>query len=403
LVKAGTSEARAYLGLAKIYWAQSYYQHGKLMFDKAHERDPDDPEIRKHWLFTLTGKEMADELKRSLASDNNDEEDEREHLHVGLELDEGMLASRSRCKLVSTATDAKIHMERLMYGATYVRGAGLKVQVNNVGAKLLLDSGSSGILLSRKVAEKAGIHSLAETDLHGIGDKGTVKSFIGMADSIKIGPLEFQGCHVEVVERNSVVDDDGLIGSDVFSHFLVNINLPDYLLELSALPPMPPATAAEKALVEKYPKIARFRDGFVPPELKNFTPVYRFGHLLLIPTRINELPAKLFIIDTGAFSDTISPEAAREVTKVRGDDNFKVKGINGAVKNVFTADELTLTFSHFRQPARDMIAFDTSKMMPATDPEIAGGLGFAMLYQMQIKIDYRDGLVDFIYEPNRIH
>jgi len=208
---------------------------------------------------------------------------------------------------------------------------------------------------------------------------------------------------VEAVERNSVVDDDGLIGSDVFSHFLVNINFPDYQLELTPLPPLPPPTANEKALVEKYPKIARFRDGFVPPEFRDFAPVYRFGHMLLIPTRINELSPKLFIIDTGGFSDTISPEAAREVTKVRGDSNFKVKGLNGAVKDVFTADKLTLTFSHFRQPARDMIAFDTSKMTPATDPEIAGGLGFAMLYQMQLKIDYRDGLVDFVYDPNRIH
>src|SRR5437660_1062807 len=166
---------------------------------------------------------------------------------------------------------------------------------------------------------------------------------------------------------------------------------------------MPPTSAAEKTLVAKYPKVARFRDRIIPPELKDFTIVYRFNHMLLIPTRINELPSKLFLIDTGAFSDTISPAAAREATNVRSDSNIRVKGLNGSVKDVFTADELTLTFSHFKQPARDMVAFDTSGISRSTGTEISGTLGFAMLYQMDLKIDYRDGIVDFIYNPNRFH
>jgi hypothetical protein len=160
---------------------------------------------------------------------------------------------------------------------------------------------------------------------------------------------------------------------------------------------------AQAALTEKYLKIARFRDGFIPPELKTFTPIYRFGHQLLIPTRINDLPWKLFPIDTGAFTDTISPEAAREVTKVRSDSDYKMKGLNGLVSNVFTADELTLTFSYFKQPAKDVVGFDTSGISDSTGTEVSGTLGFAMLYQMQLKIDYCDGLVDFVFDPNRFH
>jgi tetratricopeptide (TPR) repeat protein len=404
LAKAGTSEARAYLGLAKIYWAESNYQHGKLLFDMAHERDPEDPEIRRQWLFTLKGEELLKELKRYLGGAADDEEDDREHLQTSLtELSEDVQKGGRGCRLVSDVKEEQMPLERLMSGADRMRGAGLKVQLNNVKSKLLLDSGSSGILVSRKIAEKAGIKPLAESDIHGIGDKGTVKSFIGTADSITIGKLEFQGCRVEVMDRNSVADEDGLIGSDVFSHFLVNINFPDYRLELTPLPPVPPPSPAEKALVEKYPKTARFRDRFVPPEFKDFTAIYRFGHDLLIPTRINDLPPKLFLIDTGAFSDSISPEAAREVTKTHGDSGYQVKGLNGAVNNVFTADKLTLTFSHFRQPARDMVAFDTSRISPPTEPEISGFLGFGMLFQMQVKIDYRDGLADFVYDPNRYH
>jgi tetratricopeptide (TPR) repeat protein len=404
LVKAGTSEARAYLGLGKTYWASSYYQHGKLMFDKAHERDPGDPEIRKYWMFTLTPKERIQELKNYLSDGSGEDEDEREHMQSTLvEMREDEKESAKGCRLVSPIAETRVPMERMLYGASRVRGYGLKVLLNNEKSRLLIDSGSTGILVSRKIAEKAGIKSIAKSDVHGIGDKGAVSSFIGVADSIKIGDLEFQGCHVEVMDRNSVAEEDGLIGSDVFGHYLVNINFPDGSLELTALPPLPPPSAAEKALTEKYPKVARFRDGFIPPELKTYTPIYRFGHQLLIPTRINDLPPKLFLIDTGAFTDTISPDAAREVTKVRSDSDYKVKGLNGLVNNVFTADKLTLTFSHFRQPAKDVVAFDTSGISSSTGTEVSGTLGFAMLYQMQLKIDYRDGLVDFVYDPNRFH
>jgi len=53
LVKANVPEARAYLGLGRVYWAESYRRRAKLMFDFAHDKDPDDPDIRRSWLFTF--------------------------------------------------------------------------------------------------------------------------------------------------------------------------------------------------------------------------------------------------------------------------------------------------------------------------------------------------------------
>jgi tetratricopeptide (TPR) repeat protein len=404
LVKANTGEARAYLGLGLVYWAQSYYLHAKLMFDRAYEHDPDDPDIRRQWLFTLTRKERVAALKTYLSGDTDDDDDEREHLKSSLVvMEDAEDQERKGCRMVSTVSESHQSLAQLMYGAQRIRGYGLKIQMNEAKGTLLLDTGASGILINRKLAARAGVEPIVKTDTHGIGDKGAALGYMGIADSIKIGDVEFQGCLVHVVDRNSVVDDDGLIGADVFSHFLVDINFPDRKFNLTPLPPVPPLSDTEKALVAKYPKIARFRDRTIPPEFKDFTPVYRFHHMLLIPTRINDLPSKLFVIDTGAFSDTISPAAAREATKVHSDSHVHVKGLNGSVKDVFTADELTLSFSHFRQPARDMVAFDTSGISRVTGTEISGTLGFAMPYQMDLKIDYRDGLVDFGYEPNRLH
>ena len=404
LVKANTTEARAYWQLGRVYWALSLYQHAKLMFDLANDRDSGDPDIHKRWLFTLTRKECLAALKNYLAGETDDDAEEREHLETGLvALTDAEEGHRKGCHIASAITELHQDMERLMYTAQRIRGYGLKVDINGSKGKLLLDSGASGILINRKMAEKAGIESVVRTDFHGIGDKGTISGFVGVANSIKIGGLELQGCIVEVSDKGSVAETDGIIGPDVFGSFLVDIDFPNYKFHLIPLPPMPPLSDDEKALAAKYPKIARFRDRVIPAEFKNFTPMYRFNHMLLIPARINELPEKLFLIDTGAFNDTISPQAAREATKVRSDTNIKVKGLNGAVNNVFTADNITLTFSHFRQPARDMIAFDTTSVSNGAGVEISGFLGFGMLFQMDLKIDYRDGLVDFGYDPNRFH
>jgi len=400
LVKANTAEARAYFCLGKIYWASSYYQHGKLLLDLAHQKDADDPEILVRWLTTLPAKEKVVVLKGNSEAEGKNHSEEGEGQDTNAEPEGG---NRKGCRLVSTATESHQEMERLLYGAQRIRGYGLNVDINGTKGRLLLDSGASGILINRKMAQKAGVETMVKTDIHGIGDKGPVAGYVGTSNSIKIGNLEFQGCLIAVEDRNSVAEEDGIIGPDVFNKFLVDIDFPNYKLNLTPLPPIPPPSDSEKALVAKYPNLARFRDRIIPKEFQDFTPVYRFGHMLLIPTRINELPSKLFLIDTGAFSDTISPAAAREATKVRSDADMKVKGISGNVNNVFSADELTLTFSHFKQPAKDMVAFDTTSTSNSAGVEISGFLGFAMLYQMDLKIDYRDGLVDFGYNPNRFH
>ena len=131
--------------------------------------------------------------------------------------------------------------------------------------------------------------------------------------------------------------------------------------------------------------------------MKAYTKVFRFGHNLLIPTRVGDAPPKLFLIDTGATYNTISPDAAREVTKVRSDDRMIVKGISGTVKDVYSADKAMLQFSHYRQENQDLIAFDLSGVSKATHTEVSGILGFTTLKLFTLKIDYRDGLVDFVY------
>src|SRR5262249_46225504 len=140
---------------------------------------------------------------------------------------------------------------------------------------------------------------------------------------------------------------------------------------------------------------------YIAPEMKSYTQIYRFGHMLLVPTAIGEIPGKLFLLDTRATTNFITPAAAREVTKVHGDPHVTVKGLSGSVKNFYSADRAVLRFGHLRQENQDLTAFDLTHISDHTGTEISGMLGFTLLRLLDVKIDDRDGLVDFSYNPKR--
>jgi hypothetical protein len=50
-----------------------------------------------------------------------------------------------------------------------------------------------------------------------------------------------------------------------------------------------------------------------------------------------------------------------------------------------------------------MVAIEQSNLSNGIVTETSGALGFAMLYLLDIKLDYRDNLVDFMFDPHRFH
>jgi hypothetical protein len=124
--------------------------------------------------------------------------------------------------------------------------------------------------------------------------------------------------------------------------------------------------------------------------MKSYSIVFRFGHTLLLPTALNDSLPKLFMIDSGSFTSAISPSAA-----------LRVSGLNGEVNKVYESKELTLTFGHLRQKYEDMVTFDTKSISDAVGTEVSGMLGFTVLRMLDIKVDYRDGLVDFKFDAKR--
>lgn len=424
VINSGYPEARAYLGMARVRSALAKYKAEKSMLDKAHELDPYDPDIEQQWMETLSLAERIRYLQTALADNNRSTAEEREDSAKYLAyLKTRMQQKGNSCQLVSKVTATETPLVRLLSDPQHLRGYGLSVFLNGHKTSLLLDTGASGILVDRPVAEHSGITKIESTKVWGIGKKGLREAYSGVADSIKVGDLEFRNCPVEVRDSRSIVGDSGLIGADVFEQFLVDLDFPNEKLRLSQLPARPGETTQNLVLKSEdsndsddgeagesdavkpspaaAPKSSGPQDSYIAPEMQSYTHLLRFGHDLLVPTTIGNVPYKLFLLDTGSLTNFISPAAAREVTKVHGDSDTTIEGISGRVDKVFSANKAILQFGHLRQENQDMTAFDISSVSDNIGTEVSGFLGFTTLRFLDVKIDYRDALIDFKYDSKR--
>jgi hypothetical protein len=132
--------------------------------------------------------------------------------------------------------------------------------------------------------------------------------------------------------------------------------------------------------------------------MKDWTPIFRDGHFLLIPTRIDNAQPMLFLIDSGAENNLLSQRAATQVTKTYIDPDLAIGGVSGTIKNVFRAESATIHFAHFAQKNQYMVTVSLAKQSRDMGMELSGVLGLELLRVFQLKIDYRDGLVDFVYD-----
>jgi len=404
LVQSGTSDARAYYALAQIYWATANNRAAKSNMDAAHDFDPDDPDISLAWAETLSPKEMLDLFRKRLAQGGYEAQDERDHLATAIAILQDTAEHPERsCKLASSNLPMETRLETLLIDARTLRGYGLTVRINDASSKLLIDTGSTGILVNSKIAEKAGVVHVADTEIGGIGDKGASSGYVGFARRLQVGGLVFENCYIDVVDKKNALGEDGLIGTDIFEDFLVDLNFPDAKLRLSELPPYPDAPVVRPGLHLSASDKNTLHNRWIPPQFSEYERAYRFDHFLLIPGLINHSPPKLFLIDTGSWDNFITPAAAKGYVKVHRDSDTVVKGLSGTVDKVYFTGDVTLTFGHFQQKRYDLSALDLTNLSDDVGTEISGTLGFGMLYLLDIKIDYRDQLVEFSYDPNRFH
>ena len=423
---------RAHLLRARLARLNSMYGIERREINIAHSLDPYDPDIRNEWILTLSLPKRIEEFRKYLKDASGISEQERHRVQTSLdELEKRAAQPQRSCRIASDTTSTEIPFEPILEAedGTQIAGWGLIVKFNGKGAKLEVDTGASGLYISRAVAERAGLQQVNRSEVQGIGDRGPEYGFETYVDSIRIGNFEFRDCLVEVSDRKNIALSDGLIGMDIFSDFVVSLDYPLHKLSLSPLPPRPDEQTTPQSLrteisdqdrsanrdaesplsensksADSKTDAPRFaangpKDRYIAPEMKNWTPIFRIGHNLIIPTTLNKKATKLFIIDTGAQFTAISRDAASEVTRIYNSPMI-VKGVSGKVKNVYVAGNINMQFADKVQEMGDVTVLDLSNLSNETGTEISGFIGASALKFLTIHIDYRDGLLKFDYDPH---
>ena len=259
--------ARAWLGQGKIDAIHTRNSKAKAAIAKAHELDAQDSDAFYEWAIRLPYPENVAALERHLAEFHNDPEEER-HEREYKDFVKA-LAGRKTWIPARDVDRTEIKMEALTVGAHMVlRGFGLRVRLNDrATVTLLVDTGSSGITITRKLAEKIGARKLSEQALEGVGKSGPAVGYKAWVDKIVIGDLEFHDCFVQATPRE-IAEVDGIIGMDVFSKYLVTLDMPARKLRLEPMP-------------------ARTKDGH-PAKPEAFSQTFTLGHFLLLPDRSRE-------------------------------------------------------------------------------------------------------------------
>jgi predicted aspartyl protease len=392
--------ARAYLLQGKFESLVAMHAMSRQHLMAAYKLDPKDDAIHGAWMNQLPHDERIKALTESVTHTEHFSDKRLARLKEYLAHEQDYKGDD--CKMVSAIPadmDAQVPLESIMDGPRRFISWGIDVQFNGKRRRLEVDTGASGLLLTKEAAASLNLVRGQKVETGGIGDDGLVTSSIAHVESIKIGGMEFHNCPVRILEKKTAIGQeiDGLIGGNFFAKYLFTLDFPRHRMSLSHLPVRPGEDA--KTVDGSDDEQIVVHDRYVAPEMKDWSTVFRSGNDLLLPTRIGESTVKLFIVDTGGSINLISPAAAREVTKVSKDSNSQIRGISGDVKHVLDTGHFTWQFAGMRQQVDRMTAIDTTKISHEVGTEVSGFIGAPVLHVLVMQVDYRDNLIKFEYQP----
>ncbi len=418
--------ARTRYDTSKFLWVESLHASAYAELQTAHQLEPKDPDIHLAWIARLPPEAREKEIEGYLADSHNMSTDTQKSLKEDAERLRAILAAKNRggCQLASASvTPTTLPFQYLNKDeANNYHGLGFDVKVNNKAtARLQLDTGASGILLNRSTAAKAGLVRLVSDTISGIGDEKSMTGYWAYAEDLRIGTLEFKNCLVEVSDRRSIVDIDGLIGADVFENYYVQLDFPLRQMTLSSLPARPGNNATNEASLDTsgigtasmessnkadkasgttaHPASVHYTDRYIAPEMQTWSPFARFGHQILINGQLKDGKPRLFLVDSGSSVTILSVPAAKSVGKVHSDSTNSLTGLNGKVKQIYTAGHIDVMFANLRDPLSNVFVMNLDDLSKGDGIEISGILGLQTLAVLTVDIDYRDGLIHLSFDP----
>lgn len=403
-LKTTPTDARSYLGIGLLYKATYNFKKAKLALDKAHNLDPNDPDIRDEWIETRPLFEQEKALEGDSAPQNGYfSRAEKAAFKQRLAVVRDKIEHPERtCEVENGRETATM---KLMPIGPKNELISLEVYVNGIRARLVLSTVSSGMVINGEIAKSAKVQPITPFDLDALGDQNPPEAYVGFARSLKIGNVKFRNCYVTVVERTSpgsFYDQyEGLIAAGFFSPYLVNLDFPHGKLSLTSLPTRRASENTERATKNlRESDIKRFDDRYVPRRMASWTKMYHFGSAILIPARVNNTPPELFEVSASSALNVLAPDIARDHASLSPVKRpTPLEGINGIISGVSTG-LVKLEFSGLHFDSIRVISFDETRTRRTAETTVSGYLGYPILRNLHTAIDYRDGLIHFDYDQD---
>jgi tetratricopeptide (TPR) repeat protein len=365
--------ARSHLVRSRVLRLDSMYASEREEIQRAYDIDPADPDVQQAWKDIVSSANEIKSIDESLSTMNDMDVKARQTAEVSFHSLMSRLSETSQsCQVLPAAGSATLALllpSLLEDKRQHVYRYQLEVQLPQSKAKLLVDTAASGLYISRALAEQINLHA----------DTGASQDTVHV-DEVKIGPLEFRDCTVGVSDTPFPDKSDGFIGTDFLSSYLITL---DFQLKRLTLAPLP----SEPGLLPG--------DRSVPPELKDFVPVYHRRQYLLLPVTFANKSRKLFVLGTGMPYTAMTSEAAHSVSNLKTNFTNSERTASG-VKEQFYRDHFDLQLANLPLiQHRRIVEFDLSAIDQAAGFQVAGVLGLDILHSLILHLDYRDGLVKF--------
>jgi tetratricopeptide (TPR) repeat protein len=362
--------ARAHLIRSRALRIDSMYASERAEIQKAYEIDATDPDILNAWSNVVSPANEVAGTRQSLDTMKDIDADTRQKAEATLQSMMPLLSEYSQtCKVLPAASTATLALLPSKQDGRNIDGFRIAVRMPKSDARLQVDTAASGLFITRALAVENGLQQ-------GTNDPpGTVH-----LDRVQIGPLEFRDCMVGVSDAPFAGNGDGSIGTDVFASYLIKID-----------------PRAEKLTLGPLPALTGILPGDRPalPELARFTPVYHRRQYLLVPVMLNNKARKLFVLDTGMRLSTMTAETAHALSNIKVNFTNTLQTASGPPAHVYR-DKFDFQFANLVLPHQSQIVeFDPTAVDHNAGFEVDGLLGFDMLHQLTLQLDYRDGLVQF--------
>ncbi len=279
-----------------------------------------------------------------------------------------LFAAPAPSYLASPLRPYRLKLESFVPAPGQTMGVLLKVRIN--GGRplhLILDSGAEHLVVTSGTARALGLDGRSQLSLVGFG-KTEQHAEYAVAKTVEVGPLTFQNLTVDVLDHKVLDGADGVLPLALFSDFVVRLNFPAKVLDLTPYQPV--------------------------ESRGHFTSARAANAVLFLKTALNGLEERYFLLDTGAAHNAVS----RETAKALGGPGLlapsrAVQGAGGP------SQVLQMTSAiHFRTAGHDItsgdvVLVDLDSMSRYNGFEVAGLLGYPALSRYVVTVNYRDAMV----------